>query len=78
MKADPVNIDLSLLLIQMHRQKLDRRDHKSLKYIYEKVEHSITAAWFLLKNGLLKASTQTSTYQQEIPDFSELWHHVFP
>lgn len=44
MKADPVNIDLSLLLIQMHRQKLDRRDHKSLKYIYEKVEHSITAA----------------------------------
>lgn len=36
MKADPVNIDLSLLLMKMHRQKLDRRDHKSLKYIYEK------------------------------------------
>lgn len=36
MKADPVNIDLSLLLKKMHRQKLDRRDHKSLKYIYEK------------------------------------------
>lgn len=36
MKADPVNIDLSFLLMQMHRQKLDRRDHKSLKYIYKK------------------------------------------
>lgn len=36
MKADPVSIDLSLLLMQLHRQKIDRRDHRSLKCIYEK------------------------------------------